>query len=149
MEVVNTLDIDGTQWEMQDVEARNEIANLKTEVNVNIPKKFTIDEKRIDGVYKYAEGASIQECCNKINYTYEQYGIADAVNNIFMNADNYTTGIYNFSIGGPAYLIIVQKLNNDFMSVIATGYSTQHILKAKKSDGVFALGVITPTIVVK
>ena len=32
MEVVNTLDIDGTQWEMQDVEARNEIATLKTEI---------------------------------------------------------------------------------------------------------------------
>ena len=29
MEVVNTLDIDGTQWEMQDVEARNRIAELE------------------------------------------------------------------------------------------------------------------------
>ena len=149
MEVVNTLDIDGTQWEMQDVEARNEIANLKTEVNVNIPKKFAIDEKRIDGIYKYAEGASIRECCNKINYTYEEYGIADVINHVFVNADNYTTGIYNLAIGGPAYLIIVQKLNNDYMSVIATGYSTPHILKAKKSDGVVSLGAIIPTIVVK
>ena len=32
MEIVNTLDIDGTQWEIQDVEARNEIATLKTEI---------------------------------------------------------------------------------------------------------------------
>lgn len=32
MEVVNTLDIDGTQWEIQDVEARNEIQALKTEI---------------------------------------------------------------------------------------------------------------------
>lgn len=32
MEVVNTLDIDGTQWEMQDVEARNEISALKSEI---------------------------------------------------------------------------------------------------------------------
>ena len=29
MEVVNTLDIDGTQWEIQDTEARNKIANLE------------------------------------------------------------------------------------------------------------------------
>ena len=32
MEVVNTLDIDGTQWEIQDVIARNEISALKTEI---------------------------------------------------------------------------------------------------------------------
>ena len=29
MEVVNTLDIDGTQWELQDVEARNKIAIIE------------------------------------------------------------------------------------------------------------------------
>ena len=29
MEIVNTLDIDGTQWELQDVEARNRIASLE------------------------------------------------------------------------------------------------------------------------
>ena len=29
MEIVNTLDIDGTQWEMQDAEARQDIAKLK------------------------------------------------------------------------------------------------------------------------
>ena len=29
MEVVNTLDIDGTQWEIQDAEARNKIAELE------------------------------------------------------------------------------------------------------------------------
>ena len=33
MEVVNTLDIDGTQWNIQDSEARNEISALKTEIN--------------------------------------------------------------------------------------------------------------------
>ena len=32
MEVVNTLDIDGTQWELRDEEARNEISALKTEI---------------------------------------------------------------------------------------------------------------------
>lgn len=29
MEIVNTLDIDGTQWEITDTQARNDIANLK------------------------------------------------------------------------------------------------------------------------
>ncbi len=32
MEVANILDIDGTQWEMQDAEARNKIATLETEI---------------------------------------------------------------------------------------------------------------------
>lgn len=32
MEVVNTLDIDGTQWIIQDSEARSEISALKTEI---------------------------------------------------------------------------------------------------------------------
>ena len=145
MEVVNTLDIDGTQWEIQDVEARNKLVTLETEVNVNIPKKFTIDEKRIDDVYKCAEGNSIQECCNKIGYSYEDYGIAYTVNSIFMNPGSYPTGVYSIASGGPAFLCIVQRLNDYFMSVIATGYSTPHILKAKLSDGVFSLGVITPT----
>ena len=39
MEVVNTLDIDGTQWEIQDVVARNDILNLQNkneEITVKI-----------------------------------------------------------------------------------------------------------------
>lgn len=32
MEIANTLDIDGTQWEIQDSGARNEISVLKTEM---------------------------------------------------------------------------------------------------------------------
>lgn len=149
MEVVNTLDIDGTQWEMQDAEARKKIAHLEEEVNVNIPEKITIGEKRIDDVYKYAEGKSIQECCNKLNYPYDQYGIAYTINDVFTNPDSFPTGIYNYASGGPAYLLIVQRLNNNFISVIATSYSTPHILKAKKSDGILALGIIAPTIIVK
>ena len=149
MEVVNTLDIDGNQWEIQDVEARSKIAKIEEEVNINIPKKIAIDEKRIDDVYKYAEGNSIQECCNKINYPYDQYSIAFTINNVFTNPDSFPTGIYNFASGGPSYLLIVQRLNDNFISVIATGYSTPHILKAKKSDGIFALGVIAPTIIEK
>ena len=36
MEVVNTLDIDGTQWEIRDVEARNQISMLKSEMKYKI-----------------------------------------------------------------------------------------------------------------
>ena len=35
MEVVNILDIDGSQWELQDVEARNDIAVLKEDNTTN------------------------------------------------------------------------------------------------------------------
>lgn len=35
MEVVNTLDIDGTQWEIQDAKARNDIAVLKEDNTTN------------------------------------------------------------------------------------------------------------------
>ena len=34
MEVVNTLDIDGSQWELQDVEARNDIATIKQSLEI-------------------------------------------------------------------------------------------------------------------
>lgn len=33
MEIVHTLDIDGSQWELQDVEARNRIEEIVTETN--------------------------------------------------------------------------------------------------------------------
>ena len=45
MEVVNTLDIDGTQWELQDVEARNKIVTLETKTTIKVTKK--IDEEKL------------------------------------------------------------------------------------------------------
>lgn len=36
MENVNTLDIDGTQWEIQDTEARNQISMIKSEMKYKI-----------------------------------------------------------------------------------------------------------------
>ena len=33
MEIVNTLDIDGTQWDIQDSEARNDIATIKENIS--------------------------------------------------------------------------------------------------------------------
>lgn len=61
MEVVNTLDIDGTQWEMQDEEARNKIATINQLLNVepldNIPivlnSDYTAASALIESVQKY------------------------------------------------------------------------------------------------
>lgn len=142
---VKIVDIDNEQWNMKDQEARNKIATLETEVNTNIPERFTVDEKRIDGIYKIANGNSIKECCEKLGYSYTFIDIPFSINEIFNNPQKYQTGIYNFSSGGPAYLFIVQNLSSDFMSVIATGYSTPDIIKATKNYSEFSLGIISKT----
>ena len=53
MEIVNTLDIDGSQWELQDVEARNKIAVLEESFNFLTDYKKDIEintgAKWIDG----------------------------------------------------------------------------------------------------
>ena len=145
MEVVHTLDIDGFQWEMQDVVARNKIATLETEVNTNIPNRFEVDENKINGIYKIADGNSIQECCTKLNYPYSTVEITFAIDYVFQNPESYPTGIYNVSVGGPAFLIIVQNLNKNYMSVIATGYTLSDILKANKNNSAYTLGLISKT----
>ena len=45
MEVANILDIDGSQWEIQDVEARNKIATIEKKTTIKITKK--VDEVAI------------------------------------------------------------------------------------------------------
>ena len=142
---VKIVDIDSTQWNIKDQEARNGIATLETKVNTNIPNRFTVDEERIDGIYKVASGNSIQECCVKLNYSFEVSDIPYAIDYIFRNPSSYPTGIYNIAVGGPAFLFVVQNLNNTYMSVIATGYSTLDILKATKNDTNFSLGLIKNT----
>lgn len=41
MEIVNTLDIDGTQWEIQDEKARNKIIELETKTTIKITNKVS------------------------------------------------------------------------------------------------------------
>ena len=146
---VTKIDIDGVQWDVKDQNARDRIATLETEVSTNIPNRFTTDEKRINGIYKIASGNSIQKCCEKLGYSYSYTDIPFAINEIFSNPQKYQTGIYNFSLGGPAFLFIVQNLNSDFMSVIATGYTTSDIIKATKISSDFSLGIISKTLEVK
>lgn len=142
---VRTVDIDGSQWSMKDQDARNRIATLETEVNANIPERFTVNENKLNNIYKIAHGNSIQKCCEKLGYSYTYTDIPFSINEIFSNPQNYPTGIYNFSLGGPAFLFIVQNLSSDFMSVIATGYSTSDIIKATKNYSEFSLGIISKT----
>lgn len=142
---VKTVDIDGSQWSMKDQEARNKIATLETEVNTNIPERFTINENKLNNIYKIANGKTMQECCEKLAYSYSYTDIPFSINEIFSHPEKYPTGIYNFSSGGPAFLFIVQNLNSDFMSVIATGYTTSDIIKATKSYSEYSLGIISRT----
>lgn len=139
------IDIQGVQWELKDQNARDRITTLETEVNTNIPERFTVDEKRIDGVYRSTSGKSIQECCEKLNYSYGASDITDVIDYVFKNPRNYPTGIYSISIGGPAFLFLVQNLNNTYMTIIATGYSTSDIFKATKSNTNYFLGLISKT----
>ena len=60
MEVVNTLDIDGSQWEIQDVEARNKIAVLEDSLSpkdlpdakITMKNGYTCKSIRITDCYK-------------------------------------------------------------------------------------------------
>ena len=142
---VKIVDIDNEQWNMKDQEARNRIAALETEVNTNIPNRFTVDEKRIDGVYKSTSGKSIQECCEKLKYPYTVSDITFAIDYVFKNPGIYPTGVYSVAVGGPAFLFVVQNLNDNFMSIIGTGYSTSDIFKAAKSNTDYFLGFISKT----
>ena len=45
MEVVNTLDIDGTQWEIQDVVARNKIATIEDFITTKVLPSPEITKK--------------------------------------------------------------------------------------------------------
>ena len=56
MEVANILDIDGSQWEIQDVEARNDIAVLKED---NITNKTNIQNLQNNKLNIIAENTSV------------------------------------------------------------------------------------------
>lgn len=63
MEVVDTLDIDGTQWEIQDAEARNKIAVIEDfltakempNISITLNNGYSVSTKSIDYVQKYGK----------------------------------------------------------------------------------------------
>lgn len=64
MEVVNTLDIDGTQWTIQDSEARSEISALKTEI-----EKLKTVEKWVYNIPIYGGEITAHRQGNVVNVT--------------------------------------------------------------------------------
>ena len=60
MEIVNTLDIDGTQWGIQDAEARSKIATLESDaivkdledIEINMKSGYTAKQARMFNHYK-------------------------------------------------------------------------------------------------
>lgn len=63
MEVVNTLDIDGSQWELQDVEARNKIATIEDfltpkkmpKIEITLNNGYSATNKEISNIQKYGK----------------------------------------------------------------------------------------------
>lgn len=63
MEVANILDIDGSQWELQDVEARNDIAVIKQlftvekvqDINLTLNTGYSALESNIREIQKYGK----------------------------------------------------------------------------------------------
>lgn len=63
MEIVNTLDIDGTQWEITDNQARQDIINLKSStersfigtISLNLKPGFTATSANISYFHKFGK----------------------------------------------------------------------------------------------
>ena len=107
MEVVNTLDIDGTQWEIQDTEARNNIEAIKQlmtieempKIEITLNDGYTATKKEISSIQRYGKlyigllfidnlsGANIGT--NEVAY----FGTT----NINLKVDTYAVGIEYFS----------------------------------------------------
>ena len=124
MEVVNTLDIDGTQWELQDVEARNKIAvleesfnsltNYKTGIEINTGAKW-IDGKPIyRKVFYSPTGWSNNQLIGKIQNL-------DIVINTISTSQNVNGNWFtNFQISGTENSCYVKPNGN--IHVVRTGY---------------------------
>ena len=106
MEVVNTLDIDGTQWEIQDVEARNKIAEveylLKTEnvndIQINLNSDNSARQAIIKSIQKF--GKMYIGLISIENLTANNIGKLERVNvgTVNINVLNYT-----YSLGFDYY----------------------------------------------
>lgn len=74
MEVVNTLDIDGTQWEIRDIEARNKISALQTEI-----EKLKTVEKWVYNIPIYGGEIIASRQGNVVNVTGINIGRVKAI----------------------------------------------------------------------
>ena len=107
MEVVNTLDIDGTQWEIQDVKARNDIEAIKQlmtpevmpNIEITLNNGYSATEKRISHIQKY--GKLCMGLMFIDNLLGENIGTNEVASfgkiNISLNEGVYSIGIEYFS----------------------------------------------------
>lgn len=124
MEVVNTLDIDGTQWELQDVEARNKITVLEKNFNslANYQKDIEINTgaKWIDGkpiyrqVFYSPTGWSNNQLLGNIKNLHTVINIISTSKNI--NGNWFT----NFTIAGTDNSCYVSP--DGSIRIVRTGY---------------------------
>lgn len=103
MEIVNTLDIDGSQWELQDVEARNKIATIEDvltpkempNIGITLNDGYSATEKDIRSVQRY--GKLYIGLLYIDNLSGKNIGTNETVNfgkvNISTNTNVYTVGI--------------------------------------------------------
>ena len=107
MEVANILDIDGSQWELQDVEARNNIEAIKQlmtpkvmpNIEITLNNGYSATEKYIKNIQKYGK-----LCMGLLfidNLSGENIGTNEVANfgkvNMSLNAGVYSMGIEYFS----------------------------------------------------
>lgn len=124
MEVVNTLDIDGTQWEMQDVGARNKIAELQESFNSLTDYKKDIEintgAKWIDGKPIYRQvffsptGWSNNQLLGNIK------NLHTVINIISTSRNNNGNWFTNFNIAGTENSCYVETNGN--IRVVRLGY---------------------------
>lgn len=73
MEVVNTLDIDGTQWEIQDEVARDNINTLAQKTDITTERIWSLDNSFINKV-KINNEYFLQAHFEQVNYKGEVVG---------------------------------------------------------------------------
>lgn len=110
MEVVNTLDIDGTQWEIQDAESRSEISALKTEI-----KKLKTVEKWIYNIPIYGGEITARRQGNVVSVTGIDIGRIKEITKDIGDI-NFAVLPVNFRPSNPQF----------FMMRTSGSYSTQY-----------------------
>ena len=124
MEIVHTLDIDGSQWALQDGEARNEIIGLKESFNSLTDYKKDIEintgAKWIDGksiyrkVFYSPTGWSNNQLLGKIQ------NLHTVINIISTSRNNNGNWFTNFNIAGTENSCYVETDGD--IRVVRTGY---------------------------
>lgn len=108
MEIVNTLDIDGTQWEIQDAEARQNIANLKLECDKKANKsEIPTTVEQLTDSNNYAKKTDIPDI------TGLQQSITDLNNSFIVEESFITANAFNNTVLSNALLVDLYNYKGD------------------------------------